>query len=306
MNDLHKEIHSLDTCGTLLRDEPMSSYTSFRTGGPADYIITPDSCSDIPAIVKFCRENSVPLTVIGWGSNLLVSDRGIRGLVLRAAAGTDRRPVIEIREGGSVYAEASVLKSDFISFCADAGLAGVEFMAGIPGCVGGGVFMNAGTNMGDFAGILKKIFCADSEGNLFEISADAGLAGYRSIALPSGAVITGAEFTLEKGNDPRLVHERVKAIIGDRNKKHPVTFPSAGSVFKNPPGHSSWKLIQDAGLRGRRVGGAMISELHTNFIINAGGATSADILNLVREVQEKVYSVFGVALETEIRLTGEF
>jgi len=179
-------------------------------------------------------------------------------------------------------------------------------MAGIPGSVGGGIFMNAGTFMGCFVDILKKIRGVDYNGSLFEVDAGSDISGYRKMNLPDNTVITGGIFSLPENDNPGEPGKRVEEIIKDRWSKHPMDYPSAGSVFKNPEGYSSWKLINDSGLKGCSIGGAMVSEKHTNFIINTGNALSCDIYNLIRHVQDTVFKNTGVTLETEIKILGEF
>jgi UDP-N-acetylmuramate dehydrogenase len=179
-------------------------------------------------------------------------------------------------------------------------------MAGIPGAVGGGIYMNAGTYMGSFSDILDSVKVLLHDGTVVNISMDRNESSYRKMDLPENSVILGGFFKLPEADDAGDLKKRIDEIISDRHTKHPMEYPSAGSVFKNPEGYSSWKLIDDAGLKGFSIGGAMVSGKHTNFIINAGGAVSSDIYRLVKHVQERVYGKSGVMLETEIRLMGEF
>jgi len=292
----------LSCLGSALLNEPLSAFTTFRTGGPAEILFEPAGEGELKAALGLINRAGVSLTVIGGGSNLLVSDEGIRGVVVRIAS-DGAAPVYS---EGLVYADAGVSKENFIRFALDKGLGGVEFMAGVPGTVGGGIYMNAGTNMGSFSGILKNVRLLGPSGEISTVSAVDSISGYRSMALPEGSIILGGFFDLPRSADVPAVRKRVEEIIAGRWLKHPMEYPSAGSVFKNPEGHSSWKLINDSGLKGYSIGGAKVSEKHTNFIINTGSASSADIYRLVKHVQEKVYAGTGIMLETEIRLLGKF
>jgi UDP-N-acetylmuramate dehydrogenase len=294
-----KEISKL---GRIDFNSSLSLCTTFKTGGNADILIEPYSEDALSLILPVISNEGIPFHIIGGGSNLLISDRGLRGAVIKIS-GLDSsfKP-----EGEYIYAGAALSKEKFISEALSAGFGGVEFMAGIPGSMGGGIFMNAGTFMGCFVDILKKIRGVDYNGSVFEVDACADISGYRKMNLPDNTVITGGIFSLPKSDNPAETAKSVDDIIKDRWSKHPMEYPSAGSVFKNPDGHSSWKLINDSGLKGCRVGGAMVSEKHTNFIINTGEALSSDIYNLIRHVQETVFKHTGVTLETEIKIMGEF
>ncbi len=298
--------HELSRLGEVLRDEPLGAYTTFQTGGPADILFHPRDRKSLVDAVRLIRAGGVMLTVIGGGSNLLVADEGVRGVVIRLAGSGEWGGSIECREDGRVYAEAGVDKEDFIDFCVGEGFGGVEFLAGMPGCIGGGIVMNAGTNLGTFADILSEVELIDTAGKVVRRKIERQSASYRDIGIERGSIVLGGFFTLPRAQDPDAVRQAVERIIEERWQKHPLEYPSAGSVFKNPPGHSSWKLIDEAGLKGARVGGAMVSEKHTNFIINRDNATSADIRALIRLVQEEVEKKSGVRLEPEVRMIGEF
>lgn len=297
-----KTSDELSRYGNLKTGSPLSLCTTFRTGGGADLLIEPFSEECIGRLLPILKSEQIPVTVIGGGSNLLVSDSGLRGAVLRVS-GLDGSFAVD---GDTVYAGAAMSKERFISCAIDAGFGGVEFMAGIPGTVGGGIYMNAGTYMGCFVDILKRITGINSDGSVFEADTVQKISGYRRMGLPENTVVTGAYFALPQISDRDAARKSIDDIVADRWNKHPMEFPSAGSVFKNPEGHSSWKLINDSGLKGRCIGGAMVSEKHTNFIINTGNATSTDIYNLISEVRETVYKKTGIMLETEIKILGEF
>jgi UDP-N-acetylmuramate dehydrogenase len=301
-----KLARALGELGRVLSDEPLYNYTTFKTGGPADILFMPGGRERAAEAVALIREEGAPLTVIGGGSNLLVSDSGVRGVVMRICDGDDGASIPAIRADGLVAASAGTGKKSQLRYCMEEGFTGMEFMAGIPGCVGGGIVMNAGTVDGTFAGVLAEVEYLDGAGAFTRVAVDAGVAGYRSLGLPSSAVVLEGVFRLNRGADRNEVEARIRRIIAERKAKHPLDYPSAGSVFKNPPGHSSWKLIRDAGLNGARVGGAMVSGMHTNFIINYDNATSSDILNLISLVQERVYGMFTVRLEPEVRMLGTF
>ena len=296
----------LSRLGTVSRGGFLADYTTYRTGGMADLLVEPRSREDIPGIASVAAEGGIPLTVIGGGSNLLVGDRGLEGIVMRLCGNEGRRGEIRVLPDGTIYAEAIVSKESLVAFAVENGFGGIEFMAGIPGCVGGGIMMNAGTSDGSFADVVAGIDVVTPSGDTRSIALDRSMFSYRKIDIDGGCIVTGGRFRLPRAGEPSRVKAVIDAILADRRKKHPLEYPSAGSVFKNPPGHSAWKLIDDAGLKGKRIGGAAVSDLHTNFIINRGGATSRDILDLIRCIQETVRERFGVSLETEVKMLGMF
>lgn len=298
-------VRRLRGLGAVKTDEPLSRHTTFKTGGPADVLVIPSNVESLAEIVRICAESGLQRTVIGGGSNLLVGDRGIRGVTVcispeaLGAAGPEF-------EDDVVCAPASMRKEDFVSACAGRGLSGMEFMAGIPGCIGGGIIMNAGTVDGNFVDILYRIEYVDPAGEPRRLDIEPSMARYRHLDVEEGAIVTTGRFRLRRADDAEVVRRRIRELLDERAKKHPLEYPSAGSVFKNPEGHSSWKLVDDAGLKAHRIGGAMVSDLHTNFIVNTGGARSADIRELIEFIRETVYIKFGVTLEPEVRLIGEF
>ncbi len=296
----------LSEFGTVKLNESLSRYTTFRTGGVADILIYPKNIESVQKIRQLALDNSIPVTVIGHGSNLLISDRGIRGLVLRVSS--DGVVPGEIRDEGDglIFADAMVMKDDFISFAVERGYGGVEFLAGLPGCMGGGIVMNAGTNLGWFSSILDEILLLDGEGEAGGIKISGDMMSYRHLDLKDGWIVLGGYYRLPRSESPEVVKRSIDEILAEREAKHPLEFPSAGSVFKNPEGHSSWRLIDESGLKGKTIGGAAVSVKHTNFIVNTGGATSEDIRSLISCIQEKVFKYSGLRLETEIRMLGEF
>ncbi len=292
----------LSRFGNIEFNSSLALCTTFKTGGNADILIEPFSEEAISSILPILREERIQFQIIGGGSNLLISDKGLRGAVVKIAGLEESFKL----SGENIYAGAALSKEMFIEKVINAGFGGVEFMAGIPGSIGGGIFMNAGTNMGSFVDILKKIRVVDYNGSVIEVDTVADISCYRKMNLPENTVIIGGIFSLPHASDVNEMKKSVEDIINDRWKKHPMEFPSAGSVFKNPEGFSSWKLVNDSGLKGCRIGGAMVSEKHTNFIINTGDATSTDIFNLIRHIQDTVHRTSGVELETEIKILGEF
>lgn len=288
-------------CPGLLENEPMSRHTTFRIGGAADMFASVGSAAEAAELIRLAGSRGVPYTVMGNGSNMLVGDKGIRGIVISIGAGMSGCVI----SGTEVTAEAGILMSKLASKLLEAELTGFEPMSGIPGTLGGGIFMNAGAYGGEMKEIVKSVKYIDDAGELHEISgADCGF-GYRtSVFAEGGKYIVSAALELRKGN-----HDEIKAAMAEyaarRSEKQPLSLPSAGSAFRRPKGHFAGKLIEDAGLRGFSVGGAAVSEKHAGFIVNKGGASAADVLALIEYVQKTVKEKFGVSLEPEVRLIGE-
>ncbi len=288
--------------GNIKYNEPMSAHTTFRIGGAADVFADVSSADEIRALINVCRENKYPYMIVGNGSNLLVSDNGIRGLVIHIG-----KNMSGVRaEGERIYAEAGALMSAAAAACLENGLTGFEPMSGIPGTIGGGVFMNAGAYGGEMSQVIETVTYLDKTGEIITEECEKLGLGYRKSKFQNGGyVILSCVLKLKSGDK-----NEIKAAMADyrarRNAKQPVTMPSAGSAFKRPEGYFAGKLIQDAGLRGFRIGGAQISELHSGFIVNTGGAAAVDVDALIRHTQKTVYDKFGVALEPEIRRVGDW
>lgn len=281
-------------------EEPMANHTTFQIGGPAQVFVIPKTTEEISQIVRLCKTGKVPFFVLGRGSNLLVSDAGMEGVVLQLY---DNYSEFSI-DGNQVKAQAGVMLSKLGYAVKEKGLNGFEFAAGIPGTLGGAVMMNAGAYGGEMKDIITTVQLMDEDGNLLEKSCDEMEFSYRhSILTEQKLIVLGATITLEQG-DKKVIEERMQELAAARRKKQPLEFPSAGSTFKRPEGYFAGKLIMDAGLCGYQVGGAQVSEKHCGFVINRGNATAADVLQLVTEVKEKVYEKFQVELEPEIRLVG--
>ena len=286
--------------GRIVYGEPLDKYTSFGIGGPADVMVFPEGAADVQAALRLCREERVPYLVLGGGSNLLVRDGGFRGVVLHLEGVFTQLNV----EGKRVWAGAGVRLSRLVAFCSKLALSGVECLAGVPGTVGGAVRGNAGAFGGSIADHLVAVRLLTREGDEHVFSRDRMEFSYRRSSLPEGCVILEAAFDLEQG-DTGEIRRRISANLVQRNRGQPVEWRSAGSVFKNPPGEYAGRLVEKAGLKGVRVGGACISPKHGNFIINLGGATATDILALIDLMQRQVREKMQVELELEVRVVGE-
>ncbi len=284
--------------GNITEDEPMSRHTSFKTGGNASVFIEPGNEIELSAAIGICKEKGIRFYIIGNGSNLLFPDEGFDGAIIKIG-----KMFSDIKANGEVItAGAGALLSKVASVTLAEELTGFEFAAGIPGCIGGAICMNAGAYGGEMKDIVSSVKLMDYEGNVEVKTCEEMDFSYRhSIISSSDYVVLSVEFKLKKGNK-----EEIKAIMQDlqcrRKEKQPLEYPSAGSTFKRPEGYFAGKLIQDAGLRGYKVGGAMVSEKHCGFVINADNATSDDIINLIKDVQRIVYDKFGVKLEPEVKI----
>lgn len=283
-------------------EEPMSLHTTFRVGGPADLFISPNSVEEVCKVTTLCREAGVPYYVMGNGSNLLVSDQGYRGVIIQLYKEMNAISV----EGTVIRAQAGALLSAVANRALSESLTGFEFAAGIPGTLGGACVMNAGAYGGEMKDVLKAVTVLTPEGETLTLSNEELELGYRtSVIARKHYLVLEAEIALSEGKK-----EEIQAVMEDlkerRITKQPLEYPSAGSTFKRPEGYFAGKLIQDAGLRGFRVGGAEVSEKHCGFVINKDHATAAEIAELIRQVSEKVEAQFGVKLEPEVKRLGEF
>lgn len=280
----------------------MRLHTTFQVGGPAALWAEPRSREDLAALAACCRREQIPWTVVGKGSNLLVGDRGYAGVILHVGDLLSSCQVV----GDKIRAEAGISLPLLARNACAAGLSGLEFAAGIPGSLGGAVFMNAGAYGGEIRDVLERVQILDPGGCLRWIPAEEMELGYRkSAAQTRGYVVTAAEFRLTPG-DPEEIRRQMADLLARRREKQPLEYPSAGSTFKRPAGFFAGKLIQDAGLAGFSVGGAQVSEKHCGFVINRGGATAAEIRDLCRQVADRVRTQFGVELEMEVRCLGDF
>ena len=285
----------------IFMQEPMKKHTTFRVGGPADVLVQPDETA-LAAILALCRQYHVSYSFFGNGSNLLVGDKGIRGVVIEM---TDPMGNIEV-DGTKITAQAGTMLSKIANTAASNGLGGMEFAAGIPGSVGGAVVMNAGAYGREMKDIIEKVYVLDENGAQLELDRDALDLGYRHSCIPEKKyIVTKVVLELVPRNEAEIRSE-MKELNEKRAEKQPLQYPSAGSTFKRPEGYFAGKLIMDAGLRGYQVGGAQVSEKHCGFVINKGDATAADICQLMRDVSDKVQAQFGVVLEPEVKMIGEF
>ena len=280
----------------------MKKHTTFRIGGPADFLVLPQTLQEIAEVTALCRKEGQPWYVIGNGSNLLVGDKGVRGVVIQLLRNFNE---IEVR-GEEIHVQAGTVNAAVARQALDAGLTGFEFAAGIPGTTGGAVVMNAGAYGGEMKDILKGVTVLDEDGRVRTLAAEELELGYRtSIIARKGYIVLDICMKLEKG-DPEAIRTRMDELREKRVTKQPLEYPSAGSTFKRPEGYFAGKLIMDAGLRGFSVGGAQISEKHCGFVINKGNATAEDVVNLMEETKKIVMEKFGVVLEPEVKRLGEF
>lgn len=280
----------------------MSKYTSFRTGGNADAMVIVENEEELKSILCLFSKERVPHIILGNGSNILVKDGGYRGVIVKLGESFNS---IKVKDN-EITAHAGAKISAVAKEAMEHGLSGMEFASGIPGSVGGGVFMNAGAYGGEIKDIILSVRAITKDGSKeYEVSNEDMQLGYRhSTFQENGDIIISATFQLKLG-EKRAIAAEMKELMDRRNQKQPVNLPSAGSFFKRPEGYFAGKLIQDSGLKGLSVGGAQVSPLHAGFIVNNGGATATDILNLMKLIQNTVFNKFGVKLEPEVRILGD-
>ena len=283
------------------RGVSMKNYTSFKVGGPAELFLSPEDAGQTAKLVRFCEKEDIPVFVLGKGSNVLVSDKGIKGAVIF----TGKQCGITLTDENTVRAQSGASLAQLCSFALENSLSGLEFAYGIPGTVGGAVFMNAGAYGGEMKDIVASVHAVSPDGREERDFTNEEMDfGYRHSALQeNGWIVTDVTFNLAAGNKAEIAAV-MKDLNARRNAKQPVNYPSAGSTFKRPEGYFAGKLIEDAGLKGLTVGGTQVSTLHSGFVINKGGATATDILQLIALVQNTVYDKFGVMLEPEVRIIG--
>lgn len=285
----------------LLLNEPLSKHTTFQIGGPADYLVFPASMEEISAVMIITQQYDVPVTVLGNGSNILVRDKGIKGLVLKFG-----NEMSYIRHNEAlITAGAGAMLAEVSCYAAQYGLSGMEFAIGIPGSIGGAVFMNAGAYSGEMCQVVTAVSGVCQDGSIQRFLQPELAFGYRhSVFQDNGCIICEVELMLHKQEKP-AISEKMNDYTLRRETKQPLDMPSAGSTFKRPPGNFAGTLIEKAGLKGLQVGGAQVSIKHAGFVINAGGATAEDVLSLIKEVQRRVYEDSGVMLHPEVRVLGE-
>lgn len=299
---IQKKISVIVQKGQVIPHAPMDKYTTFRTGGPADLLVIPGSLEELQGCVSLLAAEGESFMVMGNGSNILVHDGGYRGIIIRmdkcCQEITGEGPLFTVGSAASLAAVAHYVQRK--------GYTGFEFASGIPGTVGGAAFMNAGAYGGEMKEVIETVTLLHRDGSgMYRLTCEEMEYGYRhSVLYESGDIVISVSIGLQKGNKEEIA-ETMKELAQRRNEKQPVTYPSAGSFFKRPQGYFAGKLIQDAGLKGLTVGGAQVSQLHSGFVINIGGATVGDIEKLMHLVQAAVYEKEGVMLEPEVRIIGE-
>ncbi len=285
----------------ILFSEPLAQYTTFKIGGPADCLVFPSSVQDVAAVLAFAKKHTIPVTLLGNGSNVLVLDGGIRGIVVKF----DKDFSAVRHEGTKLIACAGALLKDVSLYAAAQGLAGFEFAVGIPGSIGGAVFMNAGAYESDMSCVVASVTAVSSIGEVRRFLREDLAFSYRhSVFQENHYVVCEVEINLQAGNEENI-RQKMADLTLRRETKQPIEMPSAGSTFKRPPGKFAGTLIDQAGLKGFQVGGAQVSEKHAGFVVNAGGATAQDVLDLIAKVQRRVEARFGILLQPEVRILGE-
>lgn len=296
MNGLILKIENIGC--TVNRQYPMKKYTWLRVGGLADLVVQPNNSSEFLEVLNLLFSSNIPWVVLGEGSNTIVCDEGISGVVLS----TKKLKKIDIIEGTKVLAESGAILGTILNNTIKAGLKGFEFAAGIPGTVGGGIFMNAGANDGEIKDVVDTVWVW-TQGEEIALSREEIKFEYRKSHLPQGSVITKALFKLERGNSSES-ERNVKDYMTKRNSTQPVKTANTGSIFKNPPDIAAGQLIEELGLKGFGIGGAKFSDLHANFIVNSANATARDVLDLIETAKREALLKRGIKLETEVRVIG--
>ena len=300
--DLYKELCEAAGAQNVFADEPMSRHTTFRIGGPADYFVTASCVEEIRTLIDVCRRNSTDYYVMGNGSDLLVGDKGYRGVIIQLFKRMNKIRV----EGERIYVQAGALLSKPAAAACEASLTGMEFASGIPGTVGGALRMNAGAYGGEMKHIVESANILNADGEIKTLSVEELGMGYRtSVISRNDYVALAAVLKLQRG-DQMQIRARMEELKEKRIAKQPLEYGSAGSTFKRPEGYFAGKLIEDAGLRGYRVGDAQVSEKHCGFVINRGCATAAQVAQLMEDVADRVEEKFGVRLQPEVKKIGEF
>lgn len=282
---------------SVLEQEPMQKHTTFRIGGAAKYFAMPKNVNEIQTLISYCQNQNISYCVLGNGSNVLFTDAGYAGMIIQIGSAMS-----EIRvDGTAVYVQAGAILAKVAKLAYEAGLTGMEFAAGIPGSIGGAIVMNAGAYGGEMKDIVASVDVLSTDGVFRKYTCDEMEFAYRHSIIDEDKIVVGVELTLQKG-DKTAILNRMNELAEARRSKQPLEYPSAGSTFKRPDGYFAAKLIDDSGLRGYRVGGAMVSEKHCGFVVNVEQASSADVLAVMQHVQDVVNEKYGVMLEPEVRI----
>ena len=286
--------------GKVLFDAPMKQFTSIQVGGPADSLLFPKDVEELKKVVRYARRRKIPFLILGRGTNLVVRDKGVRGWVISLTQGMKKIQM----DGGVVEAEAGLSLQRLVQFSNQKGLTGLEPFFGIPGTVGGGLAMNAGAWGAELKDVLLSVTLMKEDGEIAERARSRLRFSYRGLAISPSWIILKGRFELKKGKKEEIL-ERVRSYSEMRKKRQPLDYPSAGSIFKNPKEGPAGKWIEEAGLKGFRLGQAMVSERHANFIINLGKATAEEVIRLMEFIEKKIYEEKGISLEREVKVVGE-
>ncbi len=298
--DIKNSMKSVGIGGRVLFDEPMSDYTSMKVGGPAQIMVFPQSLDDLISINEFVCQHEVPLVILGGGTNLLIKDGGVSGVVLCLKEGFNGIA----RKGNNLLLQAGVKLPMAVNFALEEELSGIECLAGIPGTVGGALYMNAGTKEGSIGQVIEEVKVLTSDYQLKILNKEQLTFGYRKSSLPHGSILLEAKLKLEF-KPKQKIQEKIDKILSKRLKTQPIGENSAGCIFKNPGKNHAGKLIESVGLKGYSIGGAQISQKHANFIINNGSACAGDILQLISLIKKRVWEEKGFCLEEEVIIIGE-
>lgn len=313
--EFYQKLKDIIKQSQILIEEPLAKHTTFKIGGPATFLLLPETCLQVASLVNICHKENMPFYVLGNGSNLLVSDKGYHGVIIKLSQTFSKVSIEELNQTDKlniketkyvVKAQAGILLSELANEIAEYGLEGFEFAAGIPGTLGGAVTMNAGAYDGEIKHSIVEATLLDQEGNIFKLGKEELQLGYRkSIIQDNHYIVLDASFSFPRGNKDEIKN-KINDLNARRRDKQPLEYPSAGSTFRRPEGYYAGKLIMDSGLRGYRVGNAQVSEKHCGFVINTGAATAVEVRTLISEVIQIVFDKYGVVLEPEVKLLGEF
>ena len=305
---LVEELNNIMGQENVYEKEPMKNHTTFRIGGPADILVCPETDSSLIEGIQLCRSRKVPFYIIGNGSNLLVGDKGFRGVIFKICKNMNAVTMEESDTDRKLYVKsgAGAMLAKLAKEVSAAGYTGFEFATGIPGTLVGAVAMNAGAYGGEMKQIIRSARIVDPSGDIRELALDELELGYRKSRIQAEhLIVLSVSMEFQKG-DVQAILQKVDELSQQRKEKQPLEYPSAGSTFKRPEGYFAGKLIQDAGLKGYRIGDAMVSDKHSGFVVNVGEATAVQVRQLMHDVDEKVYEQFHVHLEPEVRCIGEF